>query len=177
VLRGAAVGLAATLLGVGGHWLAGGGPPTWPATASAAVLLGTAGIALSRVRWTLPRLLTLLLLSQLGLHLFFGWTQAAPAAPGHASAHTADASATLVPTNPEMLVAHVAAAVATALLLRRGEVWLGGVLDALALRAVRLLDAVVVVPAARPRPVPVRVPDEPRRQAPADAWWERGPPR
>lgn len=176
LLRGAVVGAAASMLAMGGHRLAGGEPSGWAISVAAAVVIGAVSIALSGMRWTVPRLLTLLLASQAGLHVFFVATEP-PTGPGHGHSHVPEYTATLLPTSPAMLAAHLVAAVATAVLLRRGESWLCGVLDALALRAFRLLDAVVTVYGVRPQPVPIPVHALPRQRTAADAWWERGPPR
>ncbi len=176
LLRGGVVGATATTLAVGGHSLADGQPPPWPILAAATVAIGAASIALSRLQWTLPRLLALLLVSQAGLHLLF-LVQAPPPHAGHGHTEHPEPTTTLLPDDLEMLAGHVAAALATALLLRQGERWLCGVLEALGLRAVRLLGAALTVCVVRPQPVPVPVTDTPRSCMPEDAWWQRGPPR
>jgi hypothetical protein len=177
LLRGGVVGATATTLAVGGHSLADGQPPSWQVLTTATVAIGAASIALSRLPWTLPRLLALLLAGQAGLHLLF-LVQAPPSHAGHGhSGHVPGPTTTLLPHDLEMLAGHVAAAVATALLLRQGERWLCGVLEALGLRAVRLLGAALTVCVVRPQPVPVPVTDAPRSCMPEDAWWQRGPPR
>ncbi|HWL97593.1 MAG TPA: hypothetical protein VNP20_09615 [Nocardioidaceae bacterium] len=177
LLRGGVVGATATTLAVGGHGLADGQPPSWPVVTAATVAIGAASVALSRLQWTLPRLLALLLVSQAGLHLLF-LVQAPPPHAGHGHAgHVPEPTATLLLDDLEMLTGHVAAALATALLLRQGERWLCGVLEALGLRAVRLLGAALTVCVVRPQPVPVPVTDTPRSCMPEDAWWQRGPPR
>jgi hypothetical protein len=177
LLRGGVVGATATTLGVGGHVVAAGPPPSWTGIAAAAIAIGAMSILLSRLRWTLSRLLILLLASQAGLHTWF-LVQAAPRRAGHVhSGHAPEPTAALLPNDFEMLAGHVAAAVVTALLLCQGERWLCGVLEALRLRAVRLLGAVLTVYSARPQPVPVGVTERPRAYAPDDAWWQRGPPR
>jgi hypothetical protein len=178
VLRGGVVGATATALALGGHILAAGRPPSWTVVAAATVTIGVVSILLSRLRWTLPRLLALLLAGQAGLHTWFLWQQAPPPHAAHVhTGHAPEHAATLLPDDAGMLAGHVLAAVVTALLLRQGERWLCRVLDALALRAVRLLDAVLTVYAARPQPVPVRVAERPRSYVTDDAWWQRGPPQ
>jgi hypothetical protein len=173
-VRGLAVGAAATLLALGGHTAAGGHPPGAAVTLGAAAVVAAVALALSRARWTLPRLLAVLLAAQAGLHVAFAWT-APPSAGTHMHGSTADA--TLAATEPTMLAGHLAAVLLTAVVLRRGEQWLCGVLDAFALRAVRLLDVPLTEYGGRPRPVPVQATSRPRRRVVADAWWERGPPR
>src|SRR5687767_6467683 len=71
LLRGGVVGATATTLAVGGHILAAGRPPSWTVLATATIAIGGASILLSRLRWTLPRLLALLLAGQAGLHALF----------------------------------------------------------------------------------------------------------
>jgi hypothetical protein len=179
VLRGSVVGFSATLLAVGGHCLAADAPPTWTSIVFLSVLLGAVSIWLSSLRWTVPRLLAVLLLAQAAMHAVFVET-AAPVQTGHAGhVHGADhaAAATLLPGDLGMWTGHLAAALATAWLLRRGEAWLGGVLDALALRVFRMLEVVVTVYGPRRQPLPVAVRDVPRQSWGADAWWQRGPPR
>lgn len=177
LLRGGVVGATATTLAVAGHSLADGRPPPWTVIATATIAIGTASILLSRLRWTLPRLLALLLAGQAGLHTLF-LVQAPPPHAGHVhTGHAPEPTASLLPDDLEMLAGHVLAALVTALLLRQGERWLCGVLDALGLRVVRLLDAVLTVYAARPQPVPVQVAERPRSYATDDGWWQRGPPQ
>lgn len=175
VVRGLAVGAAATLLALGGHTAAGGHPPGAAVTLGAAAVVAAVALALSRAHWTLPRLLAVLLAAQAGLHVAFARTPPPPAAGTHVHGSTADAA--LAATEPTMLAGHLAAVVLTAVVLRRGEQWLCGVLDALALRAVRLLDVPLTEYGGRLRPVPVQATTRPRRRVVADAWWERGPPR
>jgi hypothetical protein len=186
VLRGAVVGTAATALAVAGHQAADGAVPPVGAVATAAVLVGTASVALSRLRWSLPRLVGLLLVTQPALHALFVWarpdTGATTAGLAHAHAHATvhaqavEQAAPLLPSGPAMTLAHVLAAAATAVLLSRGESWLCGVLDALALRVVRLLRGFLGVYGVRAQPVPVRVQLPHRRREPAQAWSPRGPP-
>jgi hypothetical protein len=177
LLRGGVVGTAATVLAVGGHCLSSGRPPTWPTMLCWAVLLASASTWLSRVRWTMPPLLAVLLVGQVGMHATFVATQPPlPAAGAHMHAHPAAHTETLLPSSLSMVAGHVAAAVMTAALLRWGERWLCGVLDALALRIHRLLDAFVIVLDPRAHPVPVAVDDPPRLRVVTAAWSPRGPP-
>jgi hypothetical protein len=174
LLRGLIVGGVATALAVGGHALAGGGPPPWTTVVVLAVLLGTVATWLSRARWTLLRLLALLLLGQAGLHAVMVGAQPS-GHPGHPH-HVTESASALLP-EPAMVAGHVAAAVATALLLRHGEAWLGGVLAALALRAVRLLDGLGRGYGGVPEPLPVGLLDQPCGRSGAGPRWQRGPPR
>jgi hypothetical protein len=182
LLRGGLVGATATTLALGGHCLAAGRPPSWTVLTAATIAIGATSVLLSRSRWTLPRLLALLLAAQAGLHTWF-LVQAPAQHAGHAhtghahTGHAPEPTSALLPDDLEMLAGHIAAAVVTALLLRQGERWLCGVLDVLGLRALRLLVALVTVHAARPQPVAVRVAERPRSHATDDPWWQRGPPR
>jgi hypothetical protein len=175
LLRGLVVGLAATALGAGGHGLADGDAPAWSTVLLLAVLLGMLATWLSRARWTFGRLLGLLLLTQTGVHAVLVVTEPFTH-PGHLH-HAAEPTATLLPSDPAMLAGHMAAAALTALLLARGEAWLAGVLDVLALRAVRLLDAWVRGYGVRPQPLPVGALDRATPHVTAATWRERGPPR
>ena len=184
LLRGAVVGAAATTLAVGAHCMAGGRPPAWTTVVSLALLLGIVSTWLSAVRWTFPRLLALFVVAEAGMHAVFVGT--APALVHGAELHThhhlafagdlvtGQASA-LLHLTPAMLTGHLVAAAATALLLSRGEAMLGAVLDALALRVSRLLDAAPTLVSA-PQPVPVRVLELPRQSAALDVCRQRGPP-
>ncbi len=175
LLRGAVVGGVAAALGVGGHWLADGAAPKWTTVVFLAMLLATVATWLSHARWTFARLLTLFLVTQAGVHVVLVGTQ--PVAHAANLHHTAEPTATLLPSDPSMLTGHAVAAVLTALLLHRGEAWLGGVLDALALRAVRLLDGLGDGSGVRPQPLQVGVLDRPLRHAGAGIHRVRGPPR
>jgi hypothetical protein len=182
VFRGCAVGLTATLLAVGGHCVFGEQPPTWPTVVCWAVLLASASTWLSRVRWTFPRLLAVLVAGQAGMHVTFVATQppvhtGVGAAHAHLHGAAAGTVGSVLPASAAMVAGHLAAAVVTAALLRWGEAWLCGVLDALALRAHRVLDALVSTYAAQPQLVPAAADDTPRLRVVNDAWSERGPPR
>jgi hypothetical protein len=137
-LRGAAVGLSATALALGGHALGGGGmPPAAPLVACALVtVLGS--VALSGRRLTLPPLVGVLLGVQAAFHVAFGGVTA-PATQGHPGAHHAVTAAHGAGCG--MSAAHVAAALLTGLLLRHGEdlCWRLVALLSRPLRAVRVL--------------------------------------
>jgi hypothetical protein len=137
-LRGAAVGLSATALALGGHALGGGGmPPEAPLVACALVtVLGS--VALSGRRWTLMPLLGVLLGVQAAFHVAFGGVTAA-ANQGHPGAHHAAMAAHGAGWG--MSAAHVAAGLLTGLLLRHGEdlCWRLVALLSRPLRVVRVL--------------------------------------
>lgn len=101
-------------LAVAGHVAGGGALP--PATAATLFGLTVAGsVALSGRRWTLSALTTVLLGVQLVCHVALaGQATAANLAENGHPAHG---------TSPPMLIAHVLAALVTAVLLRRGESW------------------------------------------------------
>jgi len=126
LVRGVVVGLVATALAGLGHALAGGRlPNTLPllAIAAAAVLVA---LALSGQRWRLASLLTLLGLVQVAFHVAFH-----TAVHAGTTAHTMpDMSAGPTRSLPMPLL-HVAAAVLTALALRRGEDWCWRLVDLL----------------------------------------------
>ena len=122
-LRGSVVGLSAAGLGIVGHAAAGGMLPSAPVTALATGCLVLLGIAMSSRPWDLPSLLAVLVGAQLALHVAL-----AGGAPGHGM--TGMPHQVVVPGSL-MLAAHLAAAGATALLLRRGERWLLALVDLL----------------------------------------------
>jgi hypothetical protein len=115
VARGAVVGSTAVGLAVAGHLVGGG---SLPATTTAVTVLGltvAGSVALSSRRWTLSALTTVLLGVQVVCHVALaGHASAANLAAHSHATHGASAS---------MLVAHVLAALVTAVLLRRGESW------------------------------------------------------
>jgi len=185
LLRGAIVGAAATTLAVGAHCMAGGSPPTWTAVVCLALLLGTVSTWLSGVRWTFPRLLALFVVAEAGMHAVFVGTQPVMThgTGNHAHAHlssagsmAAEQATALLPSTPAMVTGHLVAAALTALLLSRGEALLGRVLDALALRLFRVLDAAPSVFGGQ-QPVPAQVLAFPRQHAALDVRRQRGPPR
>jgi len=114
VVRGTAVGTTAMSLAAAGHVAGGGSLP--PATAAILLGLTVAGsVALSGRRWTFSALATVLLGVQLVCHV---------ALAGHATAaNLTNHSHAAHGTSASMLVAHVLAALVTAVLLRRGESW------------------------------------------------------
>ena len=101
-LRGSAVGLCATALATAGHALEGGPAPALPVTAGLALVAVLVSVALSRVRWGLGSLLLVLLVAQLVFHVAL-------------SGGVADIGASW-----SMVMGHAAAALMTAVLLRRG---------------------------------------------------------
>jgi hypothetical protein len=113
--RGSAVGATAMGLALAGHVASGGSAPA-STTAVGLLALSVAGsVALSGRRWTLAPLLTMLLGVQVVFHVAFGDHPSAAGMADHQhGAHSLSAS---------MVLAHLLAAVAAALLLRRGESW------------------------------------------------------
>jgi hypothetical protein len=134
--RGAVVGLVVIALAATAHLL-GGGRAEAPSSGFVllSVLCIVACAALSRREWTLGRLLVCLGASQLVFHAVLGAEHDAAAlhwvGPHAASAGTMHGGAVLVPpadlatampsSSPSMLVAHVAAVILSALILRHGE--------------------------------------------------------
>jgi len=123
-LRGSVVGLSASGLGIVGHAAAGGMLPSAPTMAAATGSLVLLGIAMSSRSWELPSLLAVLVGAQLALHVVL-------AGSGSHAHGMAGMSPALAVPGSLMLTAHLAAAGATALLLRRGERWLLALVDLL----------------------------------------------
>jgi hypothetical protein len=132
-VRGAVVGSVASTLAWLGHSLASGMSPEPSAAVWTTACAALVAVALSGRRWRLPSLLAVLLGAQVAFHVVFadvGHT----VHPGHG---TMSASMThdgtvghgwlgafvLGHTGTLMALAHVCAALVTALLLRRGEDW------------------------------------------------------
>lgn len=125
-LRSLAVGVAVALIASGSHVVGGGAHTSWLAIVPAAAAVGLVAWLLAGRRLGVGTLLGLLSLAQLGVHLLSAHLEA------HAISH-----------GLPMLVAHLAAAAVTAVLLWRGELllwWLHAWLRP------RLLPAVPVVP-------------------------------
>jgi hypothetical protein len=146
-VRAAVVGLSASGLALLGHLGAGGTalPPGQLVLAVLAVLV--VSLTLSARRWTVGPLLALLLGSQALFHVAFSGVDAAHV---HGGQHEMSESA--MPGHPWllMLVGHGVAALLTALLLRRGEDWLWG-LVALLTRAWRVARVAAQQPVGGPR--------------------------
>lgn len=146
-VRATVVGLSATGLALMGHLAAGGARP--PGGQLGLVILAV--LVVSRVlsvrRWTVGPLLAVLLGSQALFHVAFG-------GPGHVHGgeHMTGGSTMPGHSGPLMLVGHGLAALLTAMLLRRGEDWLWGLVALLA-RAWRVVRVAAEqpVPAARSR--------------------------
>ena len=134
-VRAAVVGLSASGLALLGHLAAGGTAPPPGQLVLAVLAVLVVSLAQSARRWTVGPLLAVLLGSQALFHVAFS---GAGAAQVHRGQHQMSASA--MPGHPWllMLVGHGVAALLTALLLRRGEDWLWG-LVALLTRAWRVL--------------------------------------
>ena len=132
LVRVGVLGLSAYGLAVGAHVAAGGAAPGWPVSLMLAALLGVLGVAFSarrRGRWAL---VGVLVATQAVLHGLFSLLDVPSAGcavltSGHhtmtAVCGPVDSTAMLVPSLP-MLLAHLAATVATAWVLARGEAWL-----------------------------------------------------
>jgi hypothetical protein len=125
-LRGSAVGLCATALAAAGHALEGGPAPAVPVTAGLAVVAVLVSVALSRVRWGLGSLLGVLAAAQLVFHVAL-------------SGGVIDTGA-----GWSMVAGHSAAALITAVVLRRGEdaCWQMAYIMARPARALRAVEAV-----------------------------------
>jgi hypothetical protein len=145
-VRAAVVGLSASGLALLGHLAAGGTAPPPGQLALAVLAVLVVSLALSARRWTIGPLLAVLLGSQALFHVAFS---GAGAAHVHGGQHGSSASA--MPGHPWllMLVGHLVAALLTALLLRRGEDWLWGLVALLA-RVVRVMRLAAEEPVADP---------------------------
>jgi hypothetical protein len=170
VVRGTAVGTTAMSLAAAGHVAGGGSLP--PATAAILLGLTVAGsVALSGRRWTFSALATVLLGVQLVCHVAL----AGPATAANLTNHSHAAHG----ATPSMLIAHVLAALVTAVVLRRGESWCWRLVALLARPAqvARLFSTrPALKPVARLLPAADGAPALLRSLLLADAQPRRGPP-
>jgi hypothetical protein len=144
MVRAAVVGLSASGLALLGHLAAGGTTPAPGQLVLVVLAVLVVSLTLSARRWTVGPLLAVLLGSQALFHVAFS---SAGAAHVHGGQHVAVASS--MPGHPGllMLVGHGVAALLTALLLRRGEDWLWGLVALLA-RACRVVRVAAEEPVA-----------------------------
>ena len=128
-VRAAVVGLSASGLALLGHLAAGGTAPPPEQLVLAVLAVLVVSLALSARRWTIGPLLAVLLGSQALFHVAFS---GAGAAHVHGGQHEMSASGMPAHSWLLMLLGHGVAALLTALLLRRGEDWLWGLVALLA---------------------------------------------
>lgn len=119
-LLGGGVGVCATALAVGGHLIGGGATPRPPLLAVLTVAAIAAGVLVSRTRWRLPALLSVVVVMQGVFHLALGGPAGSSAHAGHAAAHSHATHSATTGFGWHMLAAHLAAVLVTALALRRG---------------------------------------------------------
>jgi hypothetical protein len=159
-VRAAVVGLSASGLALLGHVAAGGAAPPAGQLTLAVLALLVVSRALSVRRWTIGPLLAVLLGSQALFHVAFSGLSGA-AVHAHGGQHVTGGTPMPGHSGPLMLLGHSAAALLTALLLRRGEDWLWS-LVALVTRAWRVGRAMAEEPvAAVPAPAMSRSGDVP----------------
>lgn len=189
--RTAAMALSVMSLAAGAHLLGGGRLPPAPVLAASAALVVLAVVVLTRWKLKSPAVGAVLTGGQVLLHALFSALSpsaaegpALPAAILGGHQHSVVSAVGHVPVGenthlhllwdlgPAMLTAHLAATLATALMLARGEAALWAL--AAWLRPVRFLSPVTFV---HPSPVPVRARRQvvPRRAVPR-AHPRRGPP-
>jgi hypothetical protein len=146
-VRAAVVALSASGLALLGHLAAGGATPPPGQLVLAVLAVLVVSLPLSARRWTVGPLLAVLLGSQAVFHVAFS---GASAAHVHGAPHVTSGSAMSGHPWLLMLVGHGVAALLTALLLRRGEDWLWGLMALLA-RAWRVVSVAAEVPVAAAR--------------------------
>lgn len=124
-LLGAGVGVCATALAIGGHVIGGGATPS-PLVLAALVSVAVAAcVVLSQARWRLPALFGAFVVMQAAFHLVLGAQPGSSMHAGHMSGHSmaGHSHVTHAATTGfgwQMLAAHVAAVLVTALAFRRG---------------------------------------------------------
>ena len=143
-VRVAALGATSLLLATSAHAVGGGDLPAPGVLAVTAIVLGLLAVPLTARRCRAGLLLAVLGVQQTLLHLFFSSAAAHPGCEPsglEAAAHQLDAACAMHGTGPmsmqstgpmadtatavwTMIIAHIAATVATAWLLGRGDAWL-----------------------------------------------------
>jgi hypothetical protein len=145
LVRSAVVALSANGLALLGHLTAGGSTPAPGPLMMLVLVVLLVTYGLSGKRWTVGPLVAVLLGSQVLFHVVF-----ADATTTHGHHGSLAGGMSSAPGHPAllMLAGHAAAAMLTAMLLRRGEDWLWGLVALLARawRAVRIAAARPVDP-------------------------------
>jgi hypothetical protein len=165
-LRGLVVGGSAFGIAIAGHVLGGGqAPPALP-TAALALAFGAGCVWLSDLRWTTPRLFTVLAMAQIAFHAIL-MLLTPSAMPGMAHGDGLTRS---------MVAGHAAAVLATTLVLCNGERWAWRLAQALTLWLPRIPVRIGLRPLAPVTPwrddtLPAR-----RGLLLAEACARRGPP-
>jgi hypothetical protein len=154
VARSAVVALSAIGLALLGHLIGGGATPGQGALTMPVLVVLLVSYGLSGRRWTIGPLVAVLLGAQVLFHVVF----AGATHSHHATFASAGAMATGHPALP-MVVGHIAAAMVTALLLRRGEDWLWDLVALLA-RAWRAARIAVARPVDAARGLAGSLPGE-----------------
>jgi hypothetical protein len=166
VLRGLCVGGTAFGIAIGGHVAGGGQAPPFLPTVALALAFGAGCVWLSDLRWTTPRLFTVLAMAQVAFHAILMLLTPA----GMPGMHGAGLSRS-------MFAGHAAAVLVTTLVLRHGEGWVWRVAKLLTRWLPRIpvrigLRPLTVVVARRHDPASTR-----RGLLLAEACARRGPPR
>jgi hypothetical protein len=164
--RAAVLGTCCLLLSLTAHVLAGGAAPSPVALLALAVPVGCLSILVTGERAGLARIGGTLAATQLGLHEGFMLLAqphcALPAMAGHGHSALAGTTASCTPAMPmagssvAMVAAHVAAAVATGLLLWQGERLLWALVTWLAVTIPQAVDPLPVPDRRRARLLDVR---------------------
>jgi len=180
VLRGVLAASTATLVAALSHFLAGGVAPNAVSVAIILTFSTLISIALTGRRLSLLRLSAAVVLSQFAFHALFATIGGATGSVAHASGHAVHGAIELVPsiahhTSAGMWFAHALAALATIVVLRRGEAAFWGMHEA-ALRflVVAFAPLPLVAGVRAPHPFVARV--TPRRLFLIGALQLRGPP-
>ncbi|WOF22087.1 hypothetical protein N8K70_11940 [Microbacterium betulae] len=188
-LRGAAASGTATVLAAVSHTLGGGAAPAPLLVLAMAALLTPPAVVLMGRRTSLPRLVATVLTSQAAFHLTFVALGAPVSRPASSppSAHVHDLAAPSAlgssssaavlagQAGAAMMAAHAVSALATIVLLRRGEHALRAIASWAVAVARRAADPAPVLPSAPPS-LPAAAPASRASRLCHDARLQRGPP-
>lgn len=182
LLRGTASSSIATLIAAVSHTVGGGAPPHLLLMLTVSVLLTPVAALLVGTRIRLPGLAAAVTATQVAFHTLFAVAgEIAPSAVGGGGHQHGPLvlrfppqGATASAMDAPMAAAHLAAAVLTILLLRRGELLVQTVVRWVRMLLRRPLNA-PRLPVAAPPGAPCSTPRAARRLL-ADCAWRRGPP-
>ena len=186
VARGWIVGTFATGVAAVGHGLADGSAPSSLAVVVGLVFAGLLGTFAIGRRPSLPRLATVVGVTQVTFHVVFSWLTPGTtgAASHHATSHH-EMPALIAPaithhgTDPWMWAAHAAALLATIVFLRRAELALWNLMHDALRATLRVHRVASIAIAARPaivRTVPTDAPRHPFALLFFSVVTRRGPP-
>jgi hypothetical protein len=174
--RGVVAAAFATFVAALSHTAAGGLAPSAFGVAASFVLASAASVLLAGRSLSLGRLAASVAISQLLFHGIFSAVGSPTAVAHEHGAAMAVVDATALPEHGQMVLAHLAAGVATLVALRFGERAFWGLADTALLLFARLLPVAVPARPALPRLTPAPRVAAPRIHLLLSTMRHRGPP-